>query len=60
LSSMGGLFSVWGGELTSNYQFRRQTGTPTGRVNSAQSGGLSRFKRSGVFLGDFVRLQRCL
>src|SRR5215207_7944772 len=60
LSSMGGLFSVWGGALTSNYQFRRQTGTPAARDISAQFGDLSRFRSSRVSRGDFVRLQRCL
>src|SRR6185369_13458463 len=35
LSSMGGLFSVLNG-FAPKYQLRRQTGTPTGRVISAQ------------------------
>src|SRR6185369_18093322 len=33
LSSMGGLFSVRGGGLTPNYQFRPRTGTPADRDN---------------------------
>src|SRR6185295_16830875 len=36
LSSMGGLFDVWGVGLRRAYQFRRQTGTPTRRDISAQ------------------------
>src|SRR5215216_1095550 len=36
LSSIGGLFSVWGGELTLNYQFPRRTGTPASRDISSE------------------------
>src|SRR6185312_14258484 len=60
LSSMGGLFSVLNVGFAPKYQLRRQTGTPARRVISAQSGGLSRFRRNGVSLRDFVRLQRSL
>src|SRR5215216_4601223 len=42
LSSMGGLFSVWGGELTSNYQFRRRTETLARRDISSEVAPASR------------------
>src|SRR6185503_8499304 len=47
LSSMGGLFDVWGVRLRPRYQLRHQTGTPTRRDISTQSHGHSVFKRSG-------------